>query len=133
VTFGDPLSERFVASLPLDGTPATEVILSHVAQGRSGGTKPYFTGVAIYNPNSSGIEVTIEVYSETGSRTGTATKPLPPGGRISQTLPQLVPSITEQVRGYIRLRSSAGPIVAFELFGDQTPDFLSAVPPQRIN
>jgi hypothetical protein len=132
VTFGDASAEKFIASLPLDANPASNLVLSQVAQGRSGGTKPYFTGVAIYNPNGSDVQVTVDVFSEQGSRTGSAVVPLRGGGRVSKTLPELVPAISEQVRGHIRLSSSGGPVVAFELFGDQASDFLAAVPPQRI-
>ncbi len=133
VTFGDPLDERFIASLPLETSPVSNLVLSQVAQGTAGGTKPYFTGLAIYNPNGAGVAVTIDVYSENGKKTGSAVLNLPSGNRISKTLPQLVPAISEQVRGYIRLSSAGGPIVAFELFGDQTVDFLAAVPPQPIS
>ncbi len=133
VTFGDPLGQRFLASLPLETSPVSNLVLSQVAQGTAGGTKPYFTGLAIYNPNVVGIAVTIDVYSEKGEKTGSAILNLPSGNRVSKTLPQLVPAISEQVRGYIRLSSAGGSIVAFELFGDQTLDFLAAVPPQPIS
>ena len=133
VTFGDPVSQRFVASLPYEVAPSANIVLSQVAQGMAGGTKPYFTGVAIYNPNPTGVVVTIDVFSAQGDKTGTAALPLSGGNRISRTLPELVPAITNQARGYIRLTADGGPIVAFELFGDQTLDFLAAVPPQPIN
>ena len=133
VTFGDPVSQRFVASLPYEVAPSANIVLSQVAQGMAGGTKPYFTGVAIYNPNPTGVVVTIDVFSEQGDKTGTAALSLSGGNRISRTLPELVPAITNQARGYIRLTADGGPIVAFELFGDQTLDFLAAVPPQPIN
>jgi len=132
VTFGDPRDTRFLASLPLDGSPATNLVLSHVAQGSAGGGNPYFTGVAMYNPNSTDINVTLDVYSEQGVKTGSATIPLRSVNRISNTLPQLVPAINEQVGGYIRITASGGPAVVFELFGDQALNFLAAVPPQPI-
>lgn len=133
VTFGDPVAGQFVASLPYEANPSANIVLSQVAQGMAGGTKPYFTGVAIYNPNPTGVEVTIDVYSEQGQKTGTAPLLLAGGNRVSKTLPELVPAISSQARGYIRLTSKGGPVVAFELFGDQTLDFLAAVPPQPIN
>jgi hypothetical protein len=133
VTFGDPVSAEFVASLPYEAVPSANIVLSQVAQGMAGGTKAYFTGVAIYNPNPAGVVVTIDVFSEQGVKTGTAALALPGGNRVSKTLPELVPAITNQARGYIRLTSSGGPIVAFELFGDQALDFLAAVPPQPID
>jgi hypothetical protein len=132
ITFGDAVNERFMASLPLDGTPVTNLVFSQVAQGNPDGGKPYFTGIAMYNSGTTDCTVTIDVYSEKGVKTGTAAIPLAKGNRISKTLPQLVPAISSQVRGYIRLTVTGGSIVAFELFGDQALEFLAAVPPQPI-
>jgi hypothetical protein len=132
VTFGDPLNERFVASLPLDGTPASNLVLSQVAQGSGGGPKPYFTGVALFNPNDNDVMVTLDVFSEGGVKTGTVTFPLARGNRTSRTLPQFIPAISEQLRGYIRITVTGGSVIAFELFGDQALEFLAAVPPQPI-
>ena len=134
ITFGEPTEERFVASLPLDGNPVSNLVLSQVAQGSSGGgAKPFFTGIAMYNPNEADVTVTVEVFSETGVRTGSVTFVLASGNRLSQTLPQLVPEVTVQLRGYIRISVDGGSIIAFELFGDQFLSFLAAVPPQPIN
>ncbi len=133
VTFGDPLAGSFLAGLPLNGAPAANFVLSQVAEGNPGAGKAYFTGVAMYNPNSNDVRVTLEVYSAQGTRTGTQTILLPRGTRRVGTLPQLVPAITGQLGGYIRLSSDGGPIIAFELFGDANLSFLAAVPPQVIN
>lgn len=132
VVFGDALNQKFIASLPLDANPASNIVLSQVAQGSPNAGKPYFTGVALYNPNNTAVQVTLDVYSEQGTKTGTGIVSLPAGNRISRTLPELVPAISNQVRGFIRLTSSGGPVVTFELFGDQAQDFLAAVPPQPI-
>ncbi len=133
VTFGDPVAGKFLASLPLEGNPVSNFVLSQVAQGSGGGPKPYFTGIAFYNPGPNDINVTVDVYSERGDKTGSVTFPLAKGNRISQTLPQYVPAINEQMRGYIRITTIGGPVVAFELFGGQALEFLAAVPPQPIN
>ena len=133
VTFGDARAQKFLASLPLDGNPVSKLVFSQVAQGAGGGPKPYFTGIAFYNPNPDSVSITIDVYSDQGAKTGTATVQLAAGNRISKTLPELVPAISEQVRGYIRVTSSGGPVSAFELFGSQNLDFLTAVPAQPIN
>lgn len=132
LTFGDPVKGRFLASLPLDGKPSSELVLSQVAEGSTGSAKPYFTGIALYNPGSSDTQITLDVYSQSGAQSGTAVFTLPKGGRRSNTLPQYVPNISQQAGGYIRIKSSAGPIIAFELFGTQGLDFLAAVPPQPI-
>lgn len=52
------------------------------------------------------------------------------GGIVSGTLPPLVPA--NQMRGYIRVRSSGRPLVACGLFGDQDLGFVSAIPAQPI-
>ena len=132
VTFGDPRSHKFMAALPLDGKPLSTLIFSQVAQGYGGGTRPYFTGIAVYNPSPSDVAVTIDVYSDQGTKTGTSTLTLHGRARVSRTLPELVPAITSQVRGYIRITTSGGPVEAFELFGDQSLNFLAAVPPRPI-
>jgi hypothetical protein len=132
VLFGDVAGGRFVASLPLESTPASDLVLAQVAQGSAGGETTYFTGVALYNPNPSDLTVTVDVYSEDGSKTGTSTFALVKGGRVSGTLPQLVPAITNQVRGYICIHASGGPLVAFGLYGPRDLGFLSAIPAQPI-
>jgi hypothetical protein len=134
VLFGDPLTGRFLASLPLNGNPVADMVLSQVAQGSPNNEgKPYFTGIAFYNPNPKTVLISIRVFSEKGDQTGIASFILHGGHRISKTLPELVPEIDEQVRGHIRVTSSGGNIVVFELFGDQQLEFLAAVPPQPIN
>jgi hypothetical protein len=133
LTFGDPVNFKFIASLPLDGNPASKLVLSQVAEGSVGGEKPYFTGIAMYNPGTSDISVAVDVYSDQGAKTGSATIPLPRGNRISKTLGELVSSIQTQRGRYIRITATGGSIVAFELFGTQTLDFLAAVPPQPIS
>jgi hypothetical protein len=132
ITFGDPTNERFLASLPLDSKPISNLIFSQVAHGGGGGAKAYFTGIAMYNPGAASVTVKIEVFSEKGALTGTNSVVLPQGNRISRTLQQLVPEITNQLRGYIRLTVTGGSIITFELFGDQQLEFLAAVPPQPI-
>jgi hypothetical protein len=131
ILFGEAVSGRFMASMPLDDSPASEMILSQVAQGSGAGVKPYYTGIAIYNPNSTDVKVTVQVYSEQGEITGSATLPIGRGSRISKTLPEIVPSVTQQLRGYIRISATA-PVIAYELFGDQEATFLASVPAQPI-
>ncbi len=133
VVFGDPSGGRFLAGLPLDGTPASEMVLAQVAEGSQETGKAYFTGIAMYNPNANDVTVTLDVYSEHAQPTGTQTIALASGKRVSTTLPYLVPAFNRQIRGYIRLRTTGGPIIAFELFGEAASlEFLAAVPAQPI-
>ncbi len=133
VTFGDPQTGRFIASLPLDGNPVSNFLFSQVAQGKAGGSKDYFTGIAMYNPGAADVDVSLEVFSESGAKTGSAAFKLGKGMRISKTLPQYVPALAEQARGFIRIGTVGGPVVAFELFGGQSLEFLAAVPPQPVS
>jgi hypothetical protein len=133
VTFGDPLAGRFMAGLALDGSPATSMVLSQVAEGGQDDGKSYFTGIAMYNPNPQDVLVTVDLYAEQGQKTGTRTFTLGRGMRLSKTLPQIIPGFGRQLRGYIRITTDGGPIIAFELFGESSSlDFLAAVPPKTI-
>jgi hypothetical protein len=131
--FGDPLGEAFLAALPLETEGASDLVFSQVVQGSSdGGGRPYFTGVALYNPNSHDLRVTLDVIDQNGTKMGSAPVDLGAGERVSRTLPQLITGIGGQIRGYMRI-SATGPIVASELVGDQMLQFLTAVRPQRIS
>ncbi len=131
--FGDPLGEAFLAALPLETEGASDLVFSQVVQGSSdGGGRPYFTGVALYNPNSHDVRVTLDVIDQNGTKRGSAAVDLGAGERVSRTLPQLITDIGGQIRGYMRITAS-GPIVAGELVGDQMLQFLTAVRPQRIS
>jgi hypothetical protein len=132
VVFGDPIARRFLASLPLDSEPTSNLVFSQVAEGGETGGKAYFTGIAILNPNVFDVVITLDVFAPDGRKTANASLKLKGGNRISKTLPELVPTVGDQLGGYIRLTSSGGSIFAFELFGDQNLDFLAAVPPQPI-
>jgi len=43
-----------------------------------------------------------------------------------------VPAVSSQIRGYMKISSNGGPVVAFELFGDQALAFLAPVPSQAV-
>jgi hypothetical protein len=133
ITFGDPVAGNFMAALPLESTPHNFMVLSQVAEGTQGTGTAYFTGVAMYNPNPQPVTVTLDVYSEQGDHTGSGTVSIGAGGRLSQTLPQLVRGFGQQMRGYIRLSTSGGPVVSFGIFGEASSGrFLAAIPPQPI-
>ena len=128
VIFGEPSSLRFMAALQLQGRASRQAIFSHVANGQG-----WFTGLALFNPTLITSNVTIEVYSPEGVRTGVTTAPvaLGPGKRISKVLTELIPGTLGQMGGYIVL-SSTQPMIAQEVFGDSAATLLSAVPPAII-
>jgi len=130
VTFGDATAQRFAASLPLDGAPLADLVFAHVAEGRAGGARSYFTGAAFYNPNPRRVTLTIRVYSKRGIPVGTGTLDLEPGARAARTLAQLVAGLT-QIGGFIRVTSAGGSVSALAVYGDSSLEFLAAIPPQR--
>jgi len=113
------------AALPLFIPPAGEFIFSHVAQ-----AKGYYTGVALMNPNSDSVKLTLEVLDKDGILAGSYDGSVKPGEKISRLLYQFVPASLGQVGGYIRVRSDL-PVIGFSLFGTDDGLSLSAIPPQN--
>jgi len=85
----------------------------------------YYNGLALYNPADQPNEVRLTVRNAEGQVTGEKSLTMPPGSRLANLLPELIPSTAGQIRGTIRVTSSLG-VIAQELFG--TNDFLAAVP-----
>jgi hypothetical protein len=123
VLFGDASADvRFAADLPLQADLATQAIFSHVANGAG-----YFTGIALYNPNSVAAHVTLEIFTAQGQLNRSDPIVLQPGQRVSKLVNEFAPAVGSQIGGYIVLKSDVG-VVAQELFGNLRLDFLSAVP-----
>ncbi|MBI4305398.1 MAG: hypothetical protein HY678_03675, partial [Chloroflexi bacterium] len=126
VTFGDPSSANaFRSSLPLDAEPAKFAAFAQVANGSG-----YFTGFAVFNPNSVAANIDLKIYASAGVQTGSAKIIVAANGRTSKLLPQVVSSSEGQVGGYFTL-SSDQPVSSFAVFGTTGLTALSAVPPQR--
>lgn len=123
VFLGRPGDVRFAAALPMQTQPFTAAVFGQVAN-----IGDFFTGLALFNPNDSATEVTIEVFTLLGDLNGSATVQLAAGSGISQTLAELVPASEEQTGGFIVLRSQ-NPIVGQEIFGTFDQRLQSAVPP----
>ncbi|MBI4446971.1 MAG: hypothetical protein HY645_13830 [Acidobacteria bacterium] len=130
VSFGDPQG-RFLATVPLMGEPLTSALFSHVAEGFS-----FFTGLTVLNPSSSATaKVTLEVFTPDGVSKGVVQFDLSPRARTARLLREFFSdagkTLGPQAGGFIQLTSSSG-VFAFELFGNDRLDVLSAVPPQPI-
>ncbi len=123
VLFGGTQGET-AAALPLQTSPFETVSFGQVANGMG-----LYTGLALYNPGSEPVQVTILVATAQGETAGQATFTLAPGTRLARVLPEVVPSSDGQIGGSITI-SASGPIVAQELFGGA--NMLSAVPPQSV-
>jgi hypothetical protein len=131
MTFGGT-DGSFVSSLPLQTVGDNRFLLGHIANGTIGSV-PYFTGIAILNPEpTTGWEIPVQltVYDQNGQLLDTRVLVLPSLSREVFLLHQLMPQLTSLFGGYIiveNLSYSEG-ILVFELFGDNALRFLSAVP-----
>ena len=117
---------RFLASLPLAARGAREFVLSHIAQGPT-----IFTGVALMNPGNEVALVSVEAFNREGQSLGAASLELAKAEKIALLIPELIPGVVSQEGGFVRVRSNL-PVVGFELFGNNSLDFLSAVPQQIV-
>ncbi|RPI29752.1 MAG: hypothetical protein EHM61_00505 [Acidobacteria bacterium] len=126
VIFGDP-GLKFASGLLMQTSGFTEGLFGHVAQGELNGEN-LFTGLALYNPGAGTARINIQVYRGFDWKAGERDLELGPGCRTAQLINELIPSIRQQMGGYIRLRSDV-PIIAQELFSNGR--FLSAVPPTQ--
>jgi hypothetical protein len=131
ITFGDAVNQRFAASLPLDGTLLSDLIFAQVAEGSTGGGKPYFTGIALHNPNPGPVEITVQAYDRRGIRTASSSFTMAGGTRLARTLAQLIDGFS-QIGGYLRITSKGGSISTFGVYGDSALDSLVAVLPQPV-
>jgi len=132
VIFGDGLNAvpQLESCLALVQGTYTQAIFSHVAHGPVPGSDlVYYNGLSVDNPGNTAIDVTLTVYRQNGSITGSTNIHLEPGQRLLRLLsdPALVPDSWGQLGGYVVLHSSQ-PFLAFELFTDNFSRMLSAIP-----
>jgi hypothetical protein len=131
LTFGDPVNGLYESTLPLQPMGSSDVYFAQVANGLAGGVD-YFTGVAVINTTDTALEVTISVHMPDGSVNGQiAQLTLQPGEkwvRLLQTAEEFG-ELLDQSSGFLHI-TATGPVFAFELFGNNSGDFLSAVPAQ---
>ena len=135
VAFGDPETAAYAAALLLQSQTLSEAVLSQVAVGATNPTDlstHFFTGVALFVPGDSPVNVTIRVFDPQGRLKGQAVVALGAGQRVSSVIPELIPAIETLIGGYIHIGSEGGSIVVQQLFGNSLLSFLSAVPPRII-
>ncbi len=127
--YGDARDGRYITSANLHVQYGTKFALAHLAEGRFGDpAKGMFTGIAMYNPNRNFVNLVIEAYGPTSAFLGRSNLILERGGRLSQTLGQIIPAIKQQNGGTITITSDL-PITVFEVFGSSESQFLVAVQP----
>ncbi|MBP7864825.1 MAG: aryl-sulfate sulfotransferase [Acidobacteria bacterium] len=131
LTFGHPTDHRYESMLPLQASGSADLYFPQVASGEVGGVN-FFTGVTVVNPTTATVPVTFRVYESDGTANGsTAVVQVPAGSKYVRLLSQIegIGTLAGQSSGYLRVTATA-PVVAFELFGDLSGTFLSAVPGQ---
>ncbi len=135
VVFGDPQSARFAAALPLQSRLFRKAVQGQISNGRVPGNPSLdsFTGLALFNPNTTSAHVTVEVFDKDGNSVGSKELTLKANERISKLLYEtdFVPESLGLIRGYVVLTADQ-PIVAQQLFGNLALDYLSAVVPTIV-
>jgi Arylsulfotransferase (ASST)/Family of unknown function (DUF5719) len=129
LTIGSPTDNHFESAMPLQGAGSREFYFGQVANGSVGGTD-YWTGIAVLNTSPLAAKVAFRVCRSDGSLNGNeATVSLAPGQKYVGLLSQLpgIGALASQSSGYLYIMATE-PVLAFELFGDNSQTFLSAVP-----
>ena len=131
ITFSDPVHNRFESTLPLQKGRSGDIYFPQVANGDVGGIR-YFTGVALINTADVPLEATLSIHFSDGRRNGNAVfRTLQPGEKYVRLLSSIEETgdLAFQSSGYLHLTAN-GPVCAYQLFGNEEGDFLSAVPGQ---
>ena len=100
--------------------PVTEAFFAQVAQGNG-----LFTGLC-FATGSEAASITIEVYEAGGGTPKSATINLAANSQLARQLSELVPSVTTQIGGYIRIRSDQL-IWTWEVYGSR--EVMASGPP----
>jgi len=125
VRFGDPAEARFQTALPLVSEGMIEALFGQIAND----PLLWYTGLAVVNPNAETAQLVVEIFDTQGIRVGRGEVPIPPHGRISKLLSDIVPDLPAMARGYFKVRADR-PVVSFAVFGPRTLAALAAIPPQ---
>jgi hypothetical protein len=124
VQFGDPASSKFQTALPCVSQATTDLLFSQVAQDDT-----WFTGLAVTNPDPNAAQITVTVYRTDGTPAASGAVSVPPNGRFSKLLTQIVTDMPQLTRGYFVVHSDR-PVFGFAVFGTHSLSVLSAIPPQ---
>jgi hypothetical protein len=101
-------------------------VCSHVAE-----SEEYYTGLALFNPNTQKATFTISAYSKEGTLIGSVGLELKAGHRISKLISELIPTVQDLVGGTIRIVSDRL-LVGQQFFGNKDQSYISSVPPGII-
>jgi hypothetical protein len=133
VIFGDPHAAEYAAALSLQAKPCRRAVFSQVSNGSSTNDPSLnsYTGLAFLNPNAAESGIEVAVFDRDGNLVGEEEVVLGAWQRTAKTLVELVPASQDLVRGYVLIQSDK-PIVAQQVFGNLTFQYLAAVPPKIL-
>ncbi|MDA2933025.1 hypothetical protein MYX82_01640, partial [Acidobacteria bacterium AH-259-D05] len=130
---GVPNQVDFAAALPLQTKLFSKAVFSQVANGSTNPQDPStdaFTGISLFNPNQQSAQITLRVFDRNGTLVGeTDSIVLEQNQRLSELVEDLIPETADLIGGHIVVESTQ-PLVAQSFFGNNTLQFLSAVPPR---
>jgi len=106
VDIANPLNLVSMGSRPA----SSEFIFPHVAHGGE-----LFTGLCFVT-GAAGATITVDIYTPGGDVRKSGTVTLGANQQIARLVSELVPTVTTQVGGYIRIRSDQ-PILSWEIYG----------------
>lgn len=126
IMFDGAAPGKFLTSVPL--TPARQ---ARMLFGQVASDDMYYTGLAIYNPESLPTQAYIQVYDRDGNSLAVKSEELPAGGRVSRLLTEYFPELAERkISGGYIVVDTITPVSAFAVFGTKNLTALAAVPSQ---
>lgn len=134
VTFGNPIDNHYESTLLFQNEGTTDAYFAQVANGNVYGVD-YFTGIAIVNSNDASADVSISVHLSDGTLNGQVVyRRLAPGEKYIRLTEQIegIGILAGQSSGYLHIKATQ-PVLSFALFGNDSLDFLSAVPARQCS
>ena len=116
-----------LSATPGQTTTSSEYIFSHIAQGNG-----YYSGLALLNAGEDPASLIVQAFSSEGRLSGSTKFGLDATERQAKLLSEIVDGVSNQVGGFVRVRTT-GAVVALQLFGSSdSPRFLAQVPAQDL-
>ena len=116
-----------LSAIQAQGAGFSDLYFSHIAEGAG-----FYTGMAFLNPNTQSSWVTLDVFDREGRRVDSTVFALAAGERRSQLVSELLPSVANQLGGFVHVTASR-PILANQMFGSRGKlTFLANVAPQGV-
>jgi sugar lactone lactonase YvrE len=114
-----------LSAVAAQGTSLSDIFFSQIAQGNG-----FYTGLALLNPNTQPVSITIDAFDKNGQPIGSTSTSLAAGGRLARLSSEYFPALTSVFGGYFHVASSR-PVFAYELFGSSgSATILANVPAQ---